>query len=159
MNEFLAGRGAARLSSSLSVKSMSLPLEFLRGVGVVPVESSVAVVDDPVRWLLEGDRRFLLVERGLMERAVLVRYAAGKSGARGRRDQAPDRPPSAQSGRRRPWCAATSPRSSTRLVSPSNLARLRPSRANARTRADAKSASVRWRTACPARGQRTRSVG
>jgi integrase/recombinase XerD len=74
VKEFLAGRRAAGFSSWLSVKSMSLPLDFLRELGVVPVEPTVAVVDDPLERLLEGYRRFLLVERGLTERTVLVRY-------------------------------------------------------------------------------------
>ena len=73
LEEFLAGRRAAGFSTWLSVKSMSLPLEFLRELGVAPVELTVAV-DDPVERLLSEYRRYLFDERGLGEHTVLVRY-------------------------------------------------------------------------------------
>jgi integrase/recombinase XerD len=73
VEEFLAARRAAGFSTSLSVKGMSLPLEFLRELGVVSVERAV-VVDDPLERLLAEYRRYLFDERGLGEHTVLVRY-------------------------------------------------------------------------------------
>jgi integrase/recombinase XerD len=73
VEEFLAERRAAGFSTWLSVKSMSLPLEFLREFGVVPAEPTVAV-DDPLARLLAEYRRYLFDERGLGEHTVLVRY-------------------------------------------------------------------------------------
>jgi integrase/recombinase XerD len=73
VEEFLAERRAAGFSTWLSVKSMSLPLEFLREFGAVPAESTVAV-NDPLERLLAEYRRYLFDERGLGEHTVLVRY-------------------------------------------------------------------------------------
>jgi hypothetical protein len=56
VEEFLAAPRAASFSTWLSVKGMSLPLEFLRELGVVPVEAKVAV-DDPLERLLSEYRR------------------------------------------------------------------------------------------------------
>lgn len=62
---FLAARRAAGYSSWLSVRSMALPLEYLRELGVVPAAAVPAVVDDPLERLLVGYRRYLVDERGL----------------------------------------------------------------------------------------------
>jgi hypothetical protein len=73
VEEFVAGRRAAGFSTWLSSKSLSLPLGFLRELGVVPAESMVAV-DDPLERLLAEYRWYLFDERGLGEHTVLVRY-------------------------------------------------------------------------------------
>lgn len=73
VEEFLAARRAAGFSTWLSVKSMSLPLGFLRELAVVPTEPVLAV-DDPLERLLVEYRRYLFDERGLGEHTVLVRY-------------------------------------------------------------------------------------
>jgi integrase/recombinase XerD len=73
VEEFLAERRAAGFATWLSVKSMSLPLEFLRELAVVPAGRALAV-DDPLERLLSEYRRYLFDERGLGEHTVLVRY-------------------------------------------------------------------------------------
>jgi hypothetical protein len=72
---FLAARRAAGYSSWLSVRSMALPLEYLRELGVVPAAAVPAVVDDPLERLLVGYRRYLVDERGLTALPV-ARYEA-----------------------------------------------------------------------------------
>ena len=67
VEEFLAVRRAAGYSSWLSARSTVLPLAYLREVGVVPVEVTSVVVDDPLERILAGYRRYLLDERGLTE--------------------------------------------------------------------------------------------
>lgn len=52
---------------------MSLPLEFLRELAVVPAGPALAV-DDPLERLLSEYRRYLFDERGLGEHTLLVRY-------------------------------------------------------------------------------------
>lgn len=74
VEQFVAARRAAGYSTWLSVRSTALPLEYLRELGVVPAAPAPAVTDDPLERLLEGYRRYLLVERGLTEHTVLVRY-------------------------------------------------------------------------------------
>jgi hypothetical protein len=49
-----SSRRAAGYSTSLSVRSTALPLEYLRELGVVPAEVAVAVVNDPLEWVLAG---------------------------------------------------------------------------------------------------------
>jgi site-specific recombinase XerD len=72
--EFSAARRAAGYSTWLSVKSMALPLEYLRELGVVPADLAPAAVDDPIERLLTGYGRYLLDERGLTEHTVFARY-------------------------------------------------------------------------------------
>jgi integrase/recombinase XerD len=74
--EFLAARRAAGYSSWVSGRSMTLPLGYLRELGVVPVETAPAVVDDPLERLLADYCRYLLDERGLTERTVFGRYGS-----------------------------------------------------------------------------------
>jgi integrase/recombinase XerD len=72
--EFLAARRAAGYSTWLSVRSMALPLEYLRELGVVPADLAPTAVDDPIERLLVGYGRYLLDERGLTEHTVFARY-------------------------------------------------------------------------------------
>lgn len=71
---FVAVRRAAGYSTWLSLRSTVLPLEYLRELGVVPVETTSVVVDDPVERVLAGYSRYLFDERALTEHTVLVRY-------------------------------------------------------------------------------------
>jgi integrase/recombinase XerD len=74
VEEFLAVRRAAGYSTWLSLRSMALPLEYLRELRVVPGETTSVVVDDPVERVLAGYGRYLFDERALTEHTVLVRY-------------------------------------------------------------------------------------
>ena len=58
-----AGR-AARCVTWVSSPSLRLPLAYLRETGVVPA-SGARIAAGPVRRLLEGYRRYLILERGL----------------------------------------------------------------------------------------------
>jgi hypothetical protein len=52
-----------------------LPLGYLRELGVAPAAATGSVVvDDPLERLLAEFGRYLLVERGLVERTVCARY-------------------------------------------------------------------------------------
>src|SRR5262249_32721730 len=64
---FVAARSAAGCSSWASVRSTALPLEFLRGLGVVPAMPAPTVVDAPLERLLADFGGYLLDERGLSE--------------------------------------------------------------------------------------------
>jgi hypothetical protein len=70
----LAARRAAGYSTWLSVRSVALPLESLRELGVVPADLAPAAVDHPIERLLTGYGRYLLDERGLTEHTVFARY-------------------------------------------------------------------------------------
>lgn len=74
VREFLVARRAAGCSSWLSERGTTLPVEYLRELGVVPAASAPAVVDDPLERLLADYGRYLLEERGLCENTVFVRY-------------------------------------------------------------------------------------
>jgi integrase/recombinase XerD len=65
---FLAARRAAGHCSWVSARSPTLPLEYLRELGAVPL--SVSTVDDPVARLVADFGRYLLDERGLTEGTV-----------------------------------------------------------------------------------------
>ena len=73
MEAFLAARTAAGCSSWVSVRSTALPLEYLRGLGVVPAMPAPAV-DGPLERLLADFGRYLLDERGLSEGTVFRHY-------------------------------------------------------------------------------------
>lgn len=64
---FLRERRAARNVSWVSPRSMSLPLGYLREVGVVPPPADT-VAEGPVDQLLLDYRRYLVSERGCAER-------------------------------------------------------------------------------------------
>src|SRR5882757_8460543 len=55
---FLAERRAARRANWVSPRSLSLPLEYLREVGAVPLEAAVAA-EGPLEELLDEYRRYL----------------------------------------------------------------------------------------------------
>lgn len=65
---FLAARRAAGYSSWVSARSTTLPLEYLRWLGAVPL--SAQTVDGPLERLLADFGRYLLDERGLTEGTV-----------------------------------------------------------------------------------------
>jgi integrase/recombinase XerD len=67
---FVGVRRAAGLSTWVSSRSLSLPLEYLREVGVAP-RAVVVVADGAVEELLERYRSYLLLERGLAERTIV----------------------------------------------------------------------------------------
>jgi site-specific recombinase XerD len=69
VERFLLARRAAGYSPWLSARSVVLPVEYLREVGVVP-SSPAVVADGPVEEVLAGYRRYMLSERGVKERTV-----------------------------------------------------------------------------------------
>lgn len=69
-------RRAAGYSRCTSAQSRSLPLEYLRDLGVVPCPASVEVAEGPVERLLSDYRRYLFEERGLCARTVLECYVS-----------------------------------------------------------------------------------
>ncbi len=68
LEAFLAARRAAGYSSWVSARSTTLPLEYLRELGVVPLSAST--VDGPLERLVADFGRYLLDERGLTEGTV-----------------------------------------------------------------------------------------
>ena len=74
VERFLETRRAAGYSRSVSAESRSLPLEYLRELGVVPIPVSVDVAVGPLDRLLADYRRYLFQERGLCERTVVELY-------------------------------------------------------------------------------------
>ena len=70
---FLEARRAAGCSTWSSARSTALPLEYLRGLGIVPAAATV-VEEGPLERLIADYRRYLFDERGLTEHTVLVRY-------------------------------------------------------------------------------------
>ena len=86
--EFLAARREAGYVTWVAARSPSLPLGYLRGLGVVPLPPP-AVAEGPLDELLDGYCRYLVVERGLSERtrgcyvpAARV-FLAGRQGSGG----------------------------------------------------------------------------
>jgi integrase/recombinase XerD len=74
VERFLKPRRAAGYSRCVSAQSSSLPLEYLRELGVVPCPAPVEVAEGPLERLLSDDRRYLFEERGLCARTVLECY-------------------------------------------------------------------------------------
>jgi site-specific recombinase XerD len=70
---FTAARSGAGLVSWASPQSATLPLEYLRTLGVAPVPAP-ALAQGPLEELLEDYRRYLSVERGLCDHTVLDAY-------------------------------------------------------------------------------------
>jgi len=74
VERFLERRRAAGYSRCVSAQSRSLPLEYLRDIGVVPCPAPVKVAEGPLERLLSDYRRYLFEERGLCARTVLECY-------------------------------------------------------------------------------------
>ncbi len=72
VEEFLGALRAIGYVSWVSSRDMTVPLEYLREVGAVPVGAST-VAQGPIDELLAGYRRYLACERGLAEPTV-ARY-------------------------------------------------------------------------------------
>ncbi len=70
---FVGSRRARGLVSWVSPRSMALPLEYLRELGVVSA-AVVPVPEGPLEELMADYRRFLLVERRLSQHTVLDAY-------------------------------------------------------------------------------------
>lgn len=70
---FAAARRAAGLVCWTSAQSVTLPLGYLRTLGVAPVPAPV-VAQGPLEELLEDYRRYLSVERGLCAHTVVDAY-------------------------------------------------------------------------------------
>ena len=70
---FVLERGAAGVVSWSSPRSVALPLEFLRHLGVVPRPASVCP-DGPLEELLADYGGYLSVERGLCDHTVFDAY-------------------------------------------------------------------------------------
>lgn len=73
IERFVGWRRARGLVTWVSPQSMTMPLEYLRGLGVAP-PAAASVVEGPLEELLAGYRRFLLVERRLSRHTVLDAY-------------------------------------------------------------------------------------
>jgi integrase/recombinase XerD len=67
---FLRARRAAGCVSFVSSRSLALPLEYLREIGVAPMPTP-PVLDGPLEVVVGDYRRYLLQERGLAERSVV----------------------------------------------------------------------------------------
>jgi integrase/recombinase XerD len=67
VGEFLAARRVAGFVTLVASSSLRLPVEYLRGMGVVPAEVRLV---GPVDWLLAEYRRYLVLERGLASRTI-----------------------------------------------------------------------------------------
>jgi integrase/recombinase XerD len=74
VERFLERRRAAGYSRCVSAESTSLPLGYLRELGVVPTPVPVEAAVGPLERLLADYRRYLFQERGLCERTVLELY-------------------------------------------------------------------------------------
>jgi hypothetical protein len=70
---FAVTRRAAGLVSWSSPKSVALPLEYLRQLGVVPAPAPDSP-EGPLEELLADYRRYLSIERGLSDHTVLDAY-------------------------------------------------------------------------------------
>jgi len=73
VERFAAALRAGGRSTWLAARGMSLPMGYLRELGVAPAVAAL-VVDDPVERLLTDCGRYLFDERALTEHTVLVRY-------------------------------------------------------------------------------------
>jgi len=73
VERFAAERRAAGLVSWAARQSVTLPLGYLRTLGVAPVPAP-ALAQSPLEELLEDYRRYLSVERGLCDHTVLDAY-------------------------------------------------------------------------------------
>jgi integrase/recombinase XerD len=69
VEEFLDARRAAGYRSFVAASSVRLPLDYLMGIGVVPL-LQVSMTPSPVDRVLEEYRRYLLLERRLAEATV-----------------------------------------------------------------------------------------
>lgn len=67
--EFLAARRTSGYRCWVSDRSMDLPMEYLRGVGVVPAPTAQSA-EGPVGELIASYRAYLITERGLAESTV-----------------------------------------------------------------------------------------
>ena len=67
VERFLEPRRAAGYSRCVSAKSRSLPLGYLRELGVVPTPVPVEVAVGPLERLITDYRRYLFKERGLCD--------------------------------------------------------------------------------------------
>jgi integrase/recombinase XerD len=74
VERFLEPRRAAGYSRCVSAQSRSLPLEYLRELGVAPCPAPVELAEGPLERLLLDYRRYLFEERGLCARTVLECY-------------------------------------------------------------------------------------
>lgn len=74
VERFVEWRRAAGYSRCVSAESRSLPLGYLRELGVVPAPGPVQAPGGPLERLLADYRRYLFQERGLRERTVLEQY-------------------------------------------------------------------------------------
>ena len=81
--DFASSRREAGLVTWVSPQSATLPLGYLRGLGVVPLPAAV-VVEGPLEELLAEYRRYLLIERGLAEKTVLNYVPAARLFLEGR---------------------------------------------------------------------------
>jgi len=83
VEEFVAARRSAGFVTFGSLPSMRLPLAFLRGIGVAP-PVPVLVPDGPMDVLLDGYRRYLVRERGLVEHTIYGHERAARLFLEGR---------------------------------------------------------------------------
>ena len=82
---FIAARCAAGLVTWVAPQSVTLPLGYLRELGVAPMPAPV-VAQGPLEELLEDYRRYLLIERRLSEKTVVNYVPAARLFLAGRED-------------------------------------------------------------------------
>jgi site-specific recombinase XerD len=73
-SRFVESRRARGLVTYASPKSLALPLEYLRELGVLPA-AAVTVPKGPLEELMADYRQFLLIERRLSKHTVIDAYA------------------------------------------------------------------------------------
>ena len=77
VERLVAARRAQGRTTFVSVANFSVPVAYLRGIGVVPPEASPPA--DPVSQILERYRRYLATERGLAESSISVTMRVAES--------------------------------------------------------------------------------
>lgn len=77
VNRLVAARRAEGRTTLVAVANFSVPIGYLRGIGVVPPEVSSGF--DPVAQILERYRSYLVTERGLAESSISVNMLVAES--------------------------------------------------------------------------------
>ena len=76
MDRLVAARRAEERTTLVAVANFSVPIAYLREIGVVSPEVSSL---DPVSQILERYRVYLVTERGLVESSISVYMRVAKS--------------------------------------------------------------------------------
>ena len=82
VNRLIAARRAERRTTFLAFANFSVPIAYLREIGVVPPEAPSQF--DPFSQILERYRSYLAAERGIVESSILVNLYVAESFCRKR---------------------------------------------------------------------------